>query len=144
MKSIEVIIVQLVFKYNSNMNFYQKHIPEDQHIEAVFHQHWLVVVDKFILWLSFGAFIPSFLYYQSERIRELVPFFIMEIFLFFVFTKIIYELYNWYYDAWIVTSHAIYDIEWSLLKTNVESIHLDSIEGIEVDKHRIWDSIFNK
>lgn len=126
------------------MNFYQKHIPEEQEILQVLHQHWIVVFDRFILWLSFGALIPSFLYYQSERLRELIPFFIVEMFLFLVFSKILYELYNWYYDAWVITDTAIFDIEWSLLKTNVESVHFESIEGVEVEKHRIWDAILNK
>ncbi len=126
------------------MNFYEKHIPEGQRIEAIIHQHWLTVMDSFILWLSFGALIPSFLYYQSFRIREFIPFYAIEILLFLVFLKIVYELYNWYYDVWIVTDSAIYDLEWSLLKTKVESIHHENIEWIEVDKHRIWDNIFNK
>jgi hypothetical protein len=126
------------------MKFYQKHIPDGQNIQAIIHQHWLVVFDKYLLWLSFWALIPSFLYYQSERVRDLIPFFVLEILLFLVFWKIIYELYNWYNDVWIVTEQAIYDLEWSLLKTNVQSIHLESIEGLEVDKHRIWDAIFNK
>lgn len=126
------------------MNFYQKHIPEWQKIEAVIHQHWLSVMDSFILWLSFWALLPSFLYYQSERIRDLVPFMYMEILLFLVFFKIVYELFNWYNDVWIITDHALYDLEWSLLKTKVESIHHENIEWVEIDKHRIWDNIFNK
>jgi hypothetical protein len=126
------------------MKFYQKHIPEGQKIEAVIHQHWLSVMDSFVLWLSFGALLPSFLYYQSERIRDLLPFYCMEILLFLVFFKIIYELFNWYNDVWIITDHAVYDLEWSLLKTNVESIHHENIEWVEIDKHRIWDNIFNK
>lgn len=126
------------------MRFYEKHIPEGQKIEAIIHQHWLVVMDSFILWVSFGALIPSFLYYQSERIRDFVPFYIMEWLLFLVFLKIVYELYNWYNDVWIVTDTAVYDLEWSLFKTNVESIHHENIEWIEIDKNRIWDSIFNK
>ncbi len=126
------------------MNFYEKHIPEGQRIEAIIHQHWLTVMDSFILWLSFWALIPSFLYYQSERIRDLIPFYYLETLLFFVFLKIVYELYNWYYDVWIVTDTAVYDLEWSLLKTKLESIHHENIEWLEVDKHRIWDNIFNK
>ena len=126
------------------MSVYQKYIPEGQEIQAVIHQHWLTVMDNFILWLSFWALIPSFLYHQSERIREIIPFYALEWLLFLVFIKIAYELFNWYHDVWVVTDHAVYDIEWSLLKTNVENIHHESIEGIEVDKHRIWDNIFNK
>lgn len=126
------------------MNFYKKHIPEWQTIQAIIHQHWITVVDSFILWLSFGALIPSFLYYQSERIREILPFYFLEGLLFLVFLKIVYELFNWYNDVWIVTDHAVYDLEWSLLKTNLESIHFENIEWVEIDKHRIWDNIFNK
>ncbi len=126
------------------MKFYQKHIPDGQEIRAVIHQHWIVVFDKYLLWLSFWAIIPSFLYYQSERIRDFIPFFVLEILLFIVFWKIVYELFNWYNDVWIVTELAIYDMEWSLLKTNVQSIHLENIEWLEVDKHRIWDTIFRK
>jgi hypothetical protein len=110
------------------MKFYQKHIPEGQHIEAIIHQHWLSVMDSFILWLSFGALLPSFLYYQSERLRDLIPFMYIEILLFLVFFKIVYELFNWYNDVWIITDHAVYDLEWSLLKTKVESIHHENIE----------------
>jgi len=84
------------------------------------------------------------MYYQSERLREVVPFIYLEIFLFFIFCKIVYELFNWYRDVWIITDHGVYDLEWSLLKTNIESIHFENIEWVEIDKHRIWDNIFNK
>jgi len=126
------------------MKFYQKHVPEGQTIRAIIHQHWLSVMDSFILWISFWAILPSFLYFQSGRFQEIIPFYVMEIFLFLVFLKIFYELFNWYYDVWILTDDAVYDLEWSLFKTNVESIHYENIEWVEIDKHRIWDNIFNK
>lgn len=126
------------------MNFYKKHIPEWREVKAVIHQHWLTVMDSFVLWLTFWALIPSFLYYQSERIRDLVPFYVMEGLLLLVFLKIVYELFNWYYDVFILSDDAIYSLEWSLLKTRVESIHYENIEWVEIDKHRIWDNIFNK
>lgn len=126
------------------MKFYKKHIPEWQQIQAVIHQHWLTVFQSYVLWIVFWALMPSFLYYQSEKIQDIVPFYVLEIFLFLIFIKIIYELYNWYYDVWILTDVAVYDIEWSLLKIKVESIHYENIEWVEVDRHRIWDSIFNK
>ena len=123
---------------------YQKYIPESQKIEVIIHQHWLTVMDSFILWLWFWAVIPAFIYYQSERLRELIPFVALETLLFCVFLKIVYELFNWYNDVWVITDDAVYDVEWSLLKTRVESIHHANIEWVEIDKHRIWDNIFNK
>ena len=68
----------------------------------------------------------------------------MEWLLFLVFLTIVYELFNWYYDVFILSDDAIYSLEWSLLKTRVESIHYENIEWVEIDKHRIWDNIFNK
>lgn len=126
------------------MKLYQKHVPEGQEIKAIIHEHWITVMDSFILWVSFWVIIPSFLYYQSIRIQEYVPFIALEALLFIIFLKIVYELFNWYNDVWIVTEHAVYDLEWSLLKSNVESIHFENIEWVEIDKHRIWDNIFNK
>lgn len=123
---------------------YVKYIPEWQEVKAVIHQHWLVIFDKYILWLLLGAVLPSFVYYQSERLQNLIPFVVLEIILLLVFIKIVYELFNWYNDVWIITDEAVYALEWSLLKTNVESVHHENIEGIEIDRNRIWDSIFNK
>ena len=123
---------------------YSKHIPEWQEIITIIRQHWISVFDRFIIWLSFGAFIPVFLYSESDFIRDIIPYKIFEGFLFLVFFKILYELFNWYNDAWVVTQEAIYDIEWSFLKTRVESIHLEHIEWVEIDKDRIWDSLFRK
>jgi len=123
---------------------YANYIPEWQEVQAVIHQHWLVVFDKFLLWLLLGAGLPAFLYYQSERLQNIIPFVFLEVLLLLVFIKIVYELFNWYNDVWIITDEAVYALEWSLLKTNVESVHHGNIEGIEIDRNRIWDTIFNK
>lgn len=123
---------------------YTKYIPEGQEIQAIIHQHWIVVIDKYILWLFFGTLLPAFVYYQSERIQNIIPFYFLEILFFLVFIKILYELFNWYNDVWIITNEAVHALEWSLLKTNTESVSFENIEGVEIDRDRIWDSIFNK
>ena len=102
------------------------------------------MLEQYILWLALGALIPSFLYYTSPRIQDFIPIIVLEIILFLVFVKIVYELFNWYNDVWIITNEAVYSLEWSLLKTNVESVHHGNIEGIEVARNRIWDTVFNK
>ena len=124
--------------------FFEKYIPEWQEIQGIVHEHIIVILDKIILWFAFGAFIPSYIYYYSLRVQELVPFYYLEWLLIFVFIKIFYDIFDWYNDVWIITQEAIYDLDWSLLKTNLESIKHENIEGIEIDKHRIWDTIFNK
>lgn len=125
-------------------SFFEKYIPEWQEIQWIIHEHILVILDKIILWFAFGAFFPSFLYYHSYKIQELVPFIWLEWLLALTFLKMFYDIFNWYNDVWIITDDAIYDLDWSLLKTNIESVRHENIEGIEIDKHRIWDTLFNK
>ena len=125
-------------------SFFKKYIPEWQEIEWIIHEHIIVIVDKIILWSSFWAFIPSFLYYNSYKLQEVIPFYWLEWILLFTFLKIFYDVFNWYNDVWIITDDSIFDLEWSLLKTKVESIKYEHIEWIEIDKNRIWDTLFNK
>ncbi len=125
-------------------SFFWKYIPEGQEIQAIVHQHFFVIIGKLILRFAFWVFIPCFLYYNSFMIQDSVPFYWLELWLIFVFIKMFYDIFNWYNDAWILTNEAIYDLEWSLLKTNLEFVRYENIEGIEIDKNRIWDSIFNK
>lgn len=124
--------------------FFEKYIPEGQEIQWIVHEHMIVILDKLILWFIFWAFIPAFLYYNSLQIQELIPLYFLEGLLIVVFIKMFYDIFNWYNDVWIVTDEAIYDLDWSLLKTNLESVRHENIEWLEIDKHRIWDTIFNK
>jgi len=87
-----------------------------------------VILDKLILWLSFGAIIPSFLYYQSDAFKELVPFFFLEIYLIIAFIKIVYEIFNWYNDVWIITNESVIDLDWALFKTDAKSVKYENIE----------------
>lgn len=123
---------------------YKKYIPEDEQVLGVIHGHWLIVFQDLVLWFFFGIFIPLFFFLISDKVQELIPSHYFYIYLTLVIIKILYEIINWWNDVWILTQNAIYDLEWSLLKTKVENLYYENIEGIEVDKHRIWDSIFRK
>lgn len=125
-------------------SFFEKYIPEWQEIQWIIHEHIIVILDKFVLWIFFGVFVPTFFYTQSLKLQELIPLSFVEFFLVGVFIKIFYDIFDWYNDVWIITEEAIYDLDWSLLKTNLESIRHENIEWLEIDKHRIWDTIFNK
>ena len=124
--------------------FFARYVPEGQELKWVVHEHFLVVVRTLIVWMSFGAIIPSFLYYQSEKLKDLIPFYFMEGFLILVFIKVIYEIFDWYNDVWIITNESVIDLDWALFKTNVSSLHFDSIEGIEVEQDGVIDTLFNK
>ena len=126
------------------LKFFDKYIPEWQNIKSVVHQHWVEIIDKLFLTFWLAVFIPSFLYYFSGRIQELVPFLYFEIYLFIIFFKIIYDIFDWYNDVWIITDKSIINLEWALFKTNMETVDYENIEGVEIDQNSIWDKILRK
>jgi len=125
-------------------NFFSRYIPDTQELRGLVHEHVLVVLKIVVLWMFFGAILPAFLYYNSLKIQELVPFLAIELLLWGVFVKIIYEIFNWYNDVWIITNESIIDLDWALFKSDVSSLRFENIEGIEIEQDGIIDKIFNK
>jgi hypothetical protein len=124
--------------------FFSRYVPEWQELRGIVHEHFLVVLKTLTVWISFWALIPSFLYYQSEKLRDIIPFVFVEWFLILIYIKIIYEIFDWYNDVWIITNDSVIDLDWALFKTNVSSIHFENIEGIEVEQDGVIDTLFNK
>jgi hypothetical protein len=74
------------------------------------------------------------LYFYSELIQNLIPFYALEIVLILVYIKTIYEVFNWYNDAWIITNTSVISLQWALFKTDTMSVDFDKIEGMEVEQ----------
>lgn len=124
--------------------FFEKYIPEWQEIKWIIHIHFIDVFAQIFLWLSMWALLPSFMYFYSELIQNLIPFYFLEWLLIFVFIKTIYEVFNWYNDAWIITDWWIVKLERALFKTDSLTIDFDKIEWIEVEQDWILDKALNK
>lgn len=124
--------------------FFEKYVPEWQEIKAIIHEHWFKILDSLTLNLGWLVFIPSFLFYYSTTFQENIPFIYFEIYLFIIYLKIIYDIFDWYNDVWIITDKAVINLRWALFKTNMESINYENIEWIEVEQKWILDSILNK
>ena len=126
------------------ISFFKKYTPEGQIIKGVIHEHWVRIIYTLILWLMLWVIIPSFLYYNSILLRQNIPFFIFEVYLIFLYIKIIYEIFNWYNDVWIITNEAVVDLDWALFKTRMTTVNYENIEWIEVEQSWVWDKILNK
>lgn len=124
--------------------FFLKYVPNWEVLKWVIHQHWLWIINIILLWLCLWALIPSFLYYYSDSLKNLIPFYYLEWFLFLVFIKIIYEMFNWYNDVWIITDEWVVELERALFSTNMKTVKYENIEWVEVEQYWIWDTIFNK
>ncbi len=129
---------------NFDEKFFTKYVAEWQEIIEVFHRHWIKVLDDIILALWLGVFIPVFLYYNSLYLQETINFVYFEIYLFIVYIIIIYKIFDWYNDVLILTNSAAIKLDWSLLKTNMQSTDYEHIEWVEVDKKWLLDAILQK
>ncbi len=124
--------------------FFSKFIPEWSEVKYIVHEHIIVIVWKLFLMLCLFVIIPSFLYFQSLAIRNLIPFYILEIYLIIVYIKIVYDIFNRYNDAWIITESSVIDLKWALFHIKVNSVNFESIEWIEVEQNWIIDTILWK
>lgn len=129
---------------NFDKNFFQKFVAQWVNIKYVIHKHFIVIADKIIINYFLFVLFPSFLYYYSDRLKEIIPFFIFEIYLFIMFFKIIYDIFDWYNDVWIVTEDWVTDLDWALFSTNTVSTKYSSIEWIELVQDWIIDTILWK
>ena len=129
---------------NFEQTFFKKYVPEWQHIKWVIHEHWVKILKNLLVRIGLFTIIPSFLYYYSYAIQDAVPFMYFEIFLILVYVKLIYDIFNWYNDVWIITEKGVIDVDWALLKTSSVSIKYENIEWIWVEQSWIWDKVLNK
>jgi hypothetical protein len=83
--------------------FFKKYIPEWNEIVWIVHEHFLVILDNIIITLSFWALFPAFLYRESEILNNNIPFLYLEIWLFIVFIKVLYNIFDRYNDVFIIT-----------------------------------------
>jgi hypothetical protein len=66
---------------NYDKVFFQKYLPEKVKMKAIIHEHIIVIINKIIFNYFFLVILPSFFYYYSDRIKSLIPFFVLEAFL---------------------------------------------------------------
>jgi len=129
---------------NFETTFFKKYIPEWQEIKDVIHQHWINIAWSLFFWLFWWTIIPSFIYYYSYRIKELIPFYFLEGLLILVFIKIIYDIFDRYNDVFILTNNSLIDLQRSLFKTNTKTVNYENIEWMEVEQNWIIDKMLKK
>lgn len=127
-----------------DLKFFSKYVPEGQEIKAVIHTHPINVLMSLFVKLCFLVIFPVILYYYSWRIQELVPFMYLEIYLLLVYIKLVYDVFDWYNDVWIITDSSVIWLERSFLKSSSDSVNYDNIEWVWVEADWIWDKIFSK
>lgn len=124
--------------------FFKKFVPEWQEMQYIIHISALKILKNLFSQIVLFVVIPLCFYYYSPTINQKIPFLYFEIYLIFIYFKIIYSIFNWYNDVWIITNNSIIAVDWSFLKTKSESINFESIEWLWVDEEWFLDKILKK
>lgn len=67
-----------------------------------------------------------------------------EVYLFLTYIFLIYKIFDWYNDVWIITNKWIIDLDWQILKTNVVYIDYNDVKWIELRQDSAWDWMLGK
>lgn len=121
--------------------FFKKYISEQEEVLWVIHKHFVLIIDNILIYLIFWFLLPVFLLYNSIFFQELLSFYYFEIFFAIIFWKIIFDIFDWYNDSWIVTNSWIVSVTWWLFDVKTLSIKYENIEWIEIIQDWFFDTI---
>lgn len=127
-----------------DISFFSKYIPEWQEMISVIHTHPITIFLRLSVKIWLFVLLPVIFYYNSLSIQELVAFYYVEVYLIVLFINIIYDIFDWYNDVWIVTDDWIIWLERSFLKSNTNSLNYENIEWIWVEQDGILDKVLVK
>lgn len=109
--------------------FFEKYLREGEELLFVCHKHIVLVIDTIILLLVFGLALPTFFYYNdSFSLTSLVPFQYFELYAVGLYCYIMYRVFDWYNDVWLITDQGIVDIDWDVFARSVEYIEYQDIK----------------
>jgi hypothetical protein len=127
-----------------DLAFFKKYVPEWQELKEVIHTHPIKIIISLLVKLGLFVWIPVFLYLYSGAIQVVIPFFVLEIYLLLIYIKIIYDVFDWYNDVWIITDSWVVTLRWSFLRSNSDTINYENIEWISIEQAWIIDKILSK
>ncbi len=125
--------------------FFSKYVSEGAEMLFVCHRHVTLIIDRIFLVLFFAVFLPSFFYFNdSFSLRASVPFLYFEGYLAAVYLYLLYAVFDWYNDVWIITDRGIIDLDWNVFAGNVTYVDYHVMHGVEISRDSIFDSLLSR
>ena len=118
---------------------FSKYVDKGERIKYVAHTHYLGMAKPMLKNFLFGFLLPALIY-------VLFPNLIFLCILFFTFfaLKTIYNYFDWFFDAWVVTNLGVIDIEWNgIFNRSSSKIEYNAVEGVTVSVPGFWATLFN-
>lgn len=125
--------------------FFWKYVRDGDEPLEVCHRHVILIIDTMIVWMFFGVIIPAFFYYNNTfQLQQLIPFMYVEWYLILIYIILMYKIFDWYNDVWILTDRGLIDLDWTAFKKNIVYVEFGDIKWIEIQENSMWDSALNK
>lgn len=113
--------------------FFSSYVAPEEEIQHVFHRHFFIIIEDIVLWILFGLIVPGIIYtFNIFSIQLMIQGWHIYAYIFLIYFVLIYKIFDWYCDVWILTDKTLIDLRWKWFTSNLVLIPFDKIEGIEV------------
>lgn len=128
-----------------DQKFFLKYLREGEELLFVCHRHVILIIDRIIVMLFFGLILPGFFYYNNSfSLQTLIPFYFFETYVFFLYFYLLYTVFDWYNDVWLVTDLWLVDIDWKIFARNIVYVEYNDVRWTEIQTNSFFDSFLNK
>lgn len=119
--------------------FFDEYLEKKESLQYAVHQNIIVILGDIFRILILGFLLPGGLWLLFSEL--FIPAIIWMI---FGFGKLLYTLYTWYYDVWLITDRGVIDIKSkSIFDIATTRIEYHMIEGISYTISGFWHTVLN-
>lgn len=119
--------------------FFQGFLQEDEVIHVMIHRHPIVMFKAWVKTIFFGLLVPAFLYWLFPGLWVIaLSWGILG------FLRLFYDILDWYYDVWIVTSVSIIHVVWDgFFKKSADRTEYHYVESIGYEVKGFLPTLLN-
>lgn len=120
---------------------FRKHLEQGEEILYAVHKHWVAILKPLLLTAFFGVIVPWSLY--AIGFNSTLFFWIATTWSVIATFIFMYDYFDWYADAFLITNMGVLSVEWNGFFHNASTrIGYETIEGLTYEIKGFWATIF--
>ncbi len=119
---------------------FHKHLEKEEKILYAIHKHWVFLLKPLIITGFFGILVPWSLYAIGFNANAF--FWIAVVWSGLATILLLYEYFDWYSDAWLLTTMSLMAVEWNGFFHNASTrVDYQTIEGLTYEIKGFWPTV---
>lgn len=117
---------------------FQRYVEEDEKIIEIINKHWFIEFKNFVKGIIIGFLLPFFVW-------TLFPVFKYICILWSIIwiVRMIYDLCDWFLDAWLLTDQSVVGVEWNgFFSQSSNRIDYSTIESVGYEVKGFFKTLF--